>query len=470
MIAEFNYTVANAVLTGIFIVPVFVLAIISIFQAKRRKDPVRDGVPWLKIAFMWFFLSLLLTVASAALFAAIAGDTGGLTGSAVTTMFKISNYLSVIGGFFEQLASTFCLVAMVEFGYGFYTLLKPGTNGGASIAGDPTKNGVAAEIEVGAGGRSQRRVVQIATAILGTVLLALSVALLGKVLAAYVKYYGIVFSNDDSTDGNAVADYAASIHVARKLGSAFDILVWVLSLPLLGFAGYLVHRAQGLPIKGTVVLYLVASIFWFLRFLWHLIYNAIWLLPENSIGAPLWFNVADPLLNVWLFFVTLLLLYILAARRAGGLWSTAQPWTHFGGGYPNQEYGVAQPYQYAGYNNNVNSQYAPVPQGPAYQMPNPQQQQQYPQHMQQHFRPGQVVHEMAHPVQPVYPQEMYATPQPQYQQPYGMSPQQHQQQHAYGVSPQHTPSPIQSKSAHGIDSTPPPPLGTSTTPPIELKS
>ncbi|KAL1889005.1 hypothetical protein Sste5346_009185 [Sporothrix stenoceras] len=458
MIAEFNYTVANAVLTGIFIIPVFVLAIMSIFQVKRRKDPVRDGAPWLKISFMWFFLSLLPTVASDALYAAVVSGYD----SSVTSLFKVGNYLSLISGFLEQLATVFCLVAMVEFAYGFYMVLKPGVNSGASIAGDPTRNGVATVEEVG--DRSKRRVVQVATAVLGVLLLALSVALLGKALAAYVKYYSLIYSdNNDSSNTDytyTVANYVASIHVARKLGGAFDILVWVLSLPMLGFAGYLVHRAQGLPIKGTVVLYLVATIFWFLRFLWHLIYNAIWLLPEDSIGAPIWFEIADPLLNVWLFFITLLLLYIMAARRAGGLWSTAQPWTHFGNGYPNQEYGVAQPYQYAGYGVGPQS-YAPVPQGPVY-------------HQMQH--PAQV-HEMAHPVQPVYPQEMYATPQLQYQQPYGINPpaQQHPQQlppqqHVYGVSPQQTPSPAQSRSAPGVDPTPPPASGTSATPPSELKS
>lgn len=464
------FIISHAALTGIIIPPVFILWILSHFQARRRKDPVRDGVAWMKLAYPFFFLSLVMTVAGDAMYSVILSD---LTGD-IDTLLQASNYLSLVSGFLEMLATTFTLVAFVELGMGYYALLKPANNNnnGGSVTGDPSKNGSVANPSVSEDGnrQPQRKMVRIATAVLGVVLFALAVALLGRAVSAYVTYYRDINStstgaetDNGSTDYTVVVDnYLTAIRVARQLGAAFDILIWVLSLPLIGFTGYLVHRAQGLPIKGGTVLLLVASIFWFVRFLWHLIYNALWLLPATSNGVPMWFNIADPLLNIWTFFVVLVLLYVLAARRMGGLWSTAQPWTHYGapGAYAGQGANQAAPYPYGVYNpnNNNNPNYMPVPQAPVYQMPS---------HEQQQFRP-QTFHEMPNAVAPVYPQELYAPQQQQQYQQYQGQPQQQQHYHV-----QQSPSPqtiSQSQSPHGVQPTPTPPSGTSATPTSELKT
>lgn len=69
---------------------------------------------------------------------------------------------------------------------------------------------------------------------------------------------------------------------------------------------------------------LVASILNFIRRLWGLIYVAVWLLPGKP--GPLAIDIVDPILNVWIFFVVLVLLYVIGVRKAKGLWTIPQPW------------------------------------------------------------------------------------------------------------------------------------------------
>ncbi|ERS97101.1 hypothetical protein HMPREF1624_06430 [Sporothrix schenckii ATCC 58251] len=466
MDSEFAYIVSNAALTGIMILPVLVIWVLFLFQARRRKDPVRDGFAWLKASFFFFFLSLIITTASDGVIAVLINDPSNLSASAFISLAKASDYLSIVSGYLEQLSIILTLVALIELAYGFYVALQPAAHDAANSApaADAAKGGSGAAATRGEDSRlAHHNMVRIATAVVGVVLLALATAWFGKGAAAYVKYNNVVYSDDSNTSySRATADLVASVRIGHKLGGAFDILVFVLSLPLLGAAGYLVSRAQGLPIKNTTVLYLVAVVFWFIRFLWRLVYNAVWLLPTTTIRTPIWLNVVDPLLNVWTFVITIILLYIVGVRRAGGLWSTPQPWTQFaaggayGGGY---QPGVAPaaPYQYNGYNG-YNA--GPVPPGaPVYQL-------------QGHDAQRQQFHEMPNPAAAVYPQEMYA-PQlqgsvpPQQYQPYpppavASPPQGH-------VAPEQTPSPL-TESANGVNATPPPPSGTSASPPAEVKS
>ncbi|KIH93580.1 hypothetical protein SPBR_04242 [Sporothrix brasiliensis 5110] len=481
MDSQFTYIVSNAALTGIMILPVLVIWVLFLFQARRRQDPVRDGVAWLKASFFFFFLSLIITTASDGAIAAVINDPSNLTASTFNSLVKASDYLSIVAGYLEQLSIILTLVALIELAYGFYVALQPAAHDAANSApaADATKGDSGAAATRGEDSRlAHHKMVRIATAVVGVVLLALSTAWFGKGAAAYVKYNNAVYSdNSDNSDSSnasynrATAEYVASVRIGHKLGGAFDILVFVLSLPLLGAAGYLVSRAQGLPIKNTTVLYLVAVVFWFIRFLWRLVYNAVWLLPPTTMYTPLWLNVVDPLLNVWTFVITIILLYIVGVRRAGGLWSTPQPWTQFaadgmyGGGYqPGVAPAAGAPYQYNGYNGynvkNNNANYGPVPPGaPVYQLPG-------------HEAPRQQFHEMPNPAAAVYPQEMYA-PQmhgsvpPQQYQPYpppavASPPQGH-------VAPETSPSPL-TESANGVNATPPPPSGTSASPPAEVKA
>lgn len=353
----------------------------------------------------------------------------------------------IVGGYFEEMADIYTLVAFVELGLGFLYVLNPPTandNNAAAVGevnedGSPAVGGSGSKTNSNSRRRASFKILRIATAGIAVVLFALATALLGEVVSAYAAYYKALSASDAYEV--AFIKYMKKILISRQLGAAFDIILWVLSMPLIGFAGFVVHSARGTPIKNTAVLYLVATILWFIRYLWHLIYNAVWLLPTSSDGAPIWFNVADPLLNVWTFFVLLVLLYVVCVRRQQGLWSTPQPWMQVVAPIGP----VAYSYGPGGYNNGA----YPPPSAPSSASPQQllqhQPSYQLPNHEQQQYQPHQL-HEMpqAPPYQqqqvPSHPQEMYA-------------PQQQHQQHVAAYQP-----------------TPPPPSGYSGTPPSELKS
>ncbi|CAK7213547.1 hypothetical protein SCUCBS95973_001830 [Sporothrix curviconia] len=439
------FTIVNAALTGIVIFPVFVFGLLSFFQAHSRKDPARNGVRWLRLVFPFFFLSLVLTVASDAMYIVILLGVDGDEG-----FYQASNYLFLVAAFFEHIATICTLVAMLEIGLGFLYIQKP-PQGTSTALNNKDAHIIRDDIGDGSKKRDHYKMIHIAAAVVGVVLFALAVALLGKACNAYAVYYSGVTANDgsdsDSTDYDEVIDrYLAAIHIARDLGATVDILIWILAFPLIGFAGYLVYHArlQRQPSTGATILLLVATLFWFVRFTWHLAYNVAWLLPSGSNGAPIWFDAVDPELDVWTFFAVLVLLYVIVARRAGGLWSTSQPWMLSGAG-AGVGGGGASFYQPV-----YNPGYGPAGYG-------------YPQQV--HQLPGneqpRTFHEMYQPQQPqqyqipVNPQELYAPNQ---------YVQQYQGQSVVG-SPQPTVS-----STTAIQPTPPPMSGYSGTPPHDLKA
>ena len=64
----------------------------------------------------------------------------------------------------------------------------------------------------------------------------------------------------------------------------------------------------------------------FIRLTWDLAAVATWTLPDRSDGTPVAFNAVDPILNSWVMFVILVLLFAIGVRKKKGLWSTHQPW------------------------------------------------------------------------------------------------------------------------------------------------
>lgn len=62
-----------------------------------------------------------------------------------------------------------------------------------------------------------------------------------------------------------------------------------------------------------------------LRYTYAVAEDARWIIPET--GEPIVvYGVVDELLFVWVFFVILVLILVIGARKQRGLWSKAQPW------------------------------------------------------------------------------------------------------------------------------------------------
>jgi len=117
----------------------------------------------------------------------------------------------------------------------------------------------------------------------------------------------------------------------------------------------------------------VATILWLIRWLWFLIFDAKWELPDDLIDIPNAYNIVDPIFNVWFFFVVLVLLFVIGMRKQNGLWSSQQGWNMGAGPKPaivqQPSYMYGQPPQPTTYGAG-----APV----AYAHPQQQQQQQQP--------------------------------------------------------------------------------------------
>jgi hypothetical protein len=64
-----------------------------------------------------------------------------------------------------------------------------------------------------------------------------------------------------------------------------------------------------------------------MRSTWNVAYDAAWVLPADSTGAPDWTTFTEPLLDRWPMFIILVLLFTMAFRKKDGLWSTQPSWT-----------------------------------------------------------------------------------------------------------------------------------------------
>lgn len=100
---------------------------------------------------------------------------------------------------------------------------------------------------------------------------------------------------------------------------------------------------------------LVAAVLNFIRWLYALVIAALFLLETNpTVSAPEYINIIDAVLNTWIFFVVLVLLFVIGVWKHKGLWSTAQPFMSGPAAappmvyaIPQQQYGYGAPQQMA---------------------------------------------------------------------------------------------------------------------------
>jgi len=56
MLVEAVFTIINAALTGLLALPLFIIWVLTIFMARRRKDRARVAFTWLKVAIPFMIL------------------------------------------------------------------------------------------------------------------------------------------------------------------------------------------------------------------------------------------------------------------------------------------------------------------------------------------------------------------------------------------------------------------------------
>lgn len=341
------YDLANAVITGLLIIPLFVFWICGLCIARRRGDPARTGFRYLHAVLPLEVLALVFNVIAIAMAVSIniIIENRRYDTSLVSNMSEAVSRMSPIAILFEMVASALSIMMFFELGNGFAYAHKGARSGTHKILR----------------------------------FVALGATVVMSVLAlAYFAIVNAAFS-ERSNGRFSSANYVLLLRNSRLLLGAWYILMWIISICLLVQAAITVHKSRAFPsTRSASVLYLVAVIFFFIRCFFNLIWVAMYTLARGGLGAssPSYFTVISAVFNDVLFFISLVLVVSMGLRRNGGLNSIGQPMEAYGAA-PGQQLVYAQQPQQGHY-----------PQ--QYQQQQPQAGWQYPQGQpQQYYVPSQ---------------------------------------------------------------------------------
>ncbi|KAK2605981.1 hypothetical protein QQS21_003607, partial [Conoideocrella luteorostrata] len=173
---------------------------------------------------------------------------------------------------------------------------------------------------------------------LGIVFFALTLAVLGVSSAQHSKLYdnkAAQVSNFNYTSNQwyltgpyfDVSAYENGIKISVKLQIAYDFIIFVTGLAIVAYASYVLYAVRSQPhLKSSATLFLVATIFMLVHFVWVIALGIAYFIPDYSALLPHSISsVADPILGYWTYLVALLLVFVVGLRKKKGLWSKRQP-------------------------------------------------------------------------------------------------------------------------------------------------
>ncbi|OAQ60283.1 hypothetical protein VFPPC_10708 [Pochonia chlamydosporia 170] len=296
------WTIVHASVTGFAVIPIILVGILTVTLARRRGDPARRAFVWLKGCYPLLIVSLSCIIAADSLNAILnswqndAGyyDTTSHTHDQISSVIRSERYLSFTGNLFEHLVDILFVIILVELGNGLmYSLDRQSSKY-----------------------QTRLRYTAYGTAV---VLFSLALAYFGHPTASWVAYW------NGSESNSSYAQLAQSLKVVGKLGAAFYIPSWIISIFQIGYASFVMHKHKaGVLTRHAAILYLTITVLDFIRWTFFLILYAQWILPAGS--SPAWWDLIDALGNTWIRFSQLVMLLIIGMRRKKGIWTTHQPW------------------------------------------------------------------------------------------------------------------------------------------------
>ncbi|KAL2259524.1 hypothetical protein VTK26DRAFT_6781 [Humicola hyalothermophila] len=398
------YEIGWAVIAGLFTTPLGILWIISLCLARRKSDPARAGIAWLKSITPFWNVGCAFAVCSAALdlWVNYAEDSYYIrSGTDYAVARQASAHVAATGVFFEHLANILLFITLVELASGVLLCLN---------GGQPTAS------------RKRNRIIVL---VWGLVLFILAIANLG-----IKQSYVVRFFDDSSLYSDSYREVRELGRTLNRLGGAMAILMWLTSLPILALTSWVVHITKHHPIlRSSSVLLLVSSILLFIRLTVTMAMYARYNLSETTTTS--WTAVElqrivsliiEPFFNYTCMFVILVLLFTLGIRKAKGLWSVPQPgWplgsvVYYAPGtvpvVPAQQYQQYPPEQAQAPAPGAHGAppMQPTPGLPAYLAFAQQQQMEKQQQQQQQQQPGQMYYM---PQQQPHQQQQYQEQQPQ---------------------------------------------------------
>lgn len=141
--------------------------------------------------------------------------------SAMWTIYNIETRFVSVGQFFDHVATALLLITLVEIGNGFLYILTQ------------TRTGL-------------QKGLRWATVSAAGVIVVLAIALLGQTNVFWSAYF-----NYQAGNGRTI-DFVKESRTLNRLSGAVIILCWVMTLPLIAFASYVVHRVKGIPLLRSV--------------------------------------------------------------------------------------------------------------------------------------------------------------------------------------------------------------------------
>jgi len=297
-----GYFAAAAALYAIFVLPLFVLWCVSLCTARRKGDPARVGVAWMKAVYpFWVVASTFFAIAyGLRVWVRLADESYyNYDEDVIYAVSQASDSVWSVAGLFNYISIITLLVCFVEFAGGFLLALT-----GANRFAKP--------IRFGALG-------------VAFVLFILAITWFGLVIKYYTGYYS--YLRDPSPARGASTALSKDGRTLSRLSGATDILLWLASLPTVGYAAFVVHKARSSPhLRNSAGLLLAATILNFIRTITDMAVAATYSLGPPMGLTPIYVPyVVVPVLTTIPMFVLLVLLFTIGIRKQKGLWWNQKP-------------------------------------------------------------------------------------------------------------------------------------------------
>lgn len=144
----------------------------------------------------------------------------------MNTLYNIEVRVLSVGQLFDDVATALLLVTLVEIGNGFLYILSQ------------TRTGLQKGLRWG-------------TISVAGIIVVLAIAHLGQTNTTWGKYFDYQAGNGDG-QYFALGSFDRDLKTVRQLSGAVVILFFVMTLPLIAFASYVVHRVKNIPLLRSV--------------------------------------------------------------------------------------------------------------------------------------------------------------------------------------------------------------------------
>ncbi|KIM97355.1 hypothetical protein OIDMADRAFT_147809 [Oidiodendron maius Zn] len=298
-------SIVDLALRGILIKPLLVIWALGLCFVRSRDDPARAAFVYWKIVCPILALALLLFVGcditeiiqdNLQNGLELEFDTSSSDGQEINLLSNINVRFYSVAVFIVCIADLLTQACVVELGLGFLFCIQAGRTALHSI-------------------------LRYAVLIVSFILFPLAVASLGLINAEYTKLFNYLNSADSITTFDPDA-FDRGIKTANDLSTAFDVIIFVASVLLVGFSVYVFYACRRIPaLKNSAVLLVVITLLSVLRYSYQVAYDAKWVIPDKP--EPLNYGyIVDPILLYWSFFVILVLIFVIGLRKRKGLWTT----------------------------------------------------------------------------------------------------------------------------------------------------